>query len=275
MLTSGEFWNSCGWGCWILLTFLCLQLLHSSPLQRWPHMSWIHSPNMNITPLLLPHQQATKFAKAKGSHTMRQTLRPPKTFPYNKYLTTVTHQHTQRLLPTFDLVKFQRFNTKHAHPPSQQRRGLPWAAKAGLCCTSTTQSRDKRISVSCRGECLQTTWKKYSPAVVVIRTPGRLGVGCRGSSLRQAGSKDHRHGHKPLSSKPKNKIPKTKTVSRSSRSREQKERKPETESNPIRSQSTEPDKRPNKPKQNCCARKPRKPSATQRRKTTKTNRKQP
>jgi hypothetical protein len=151
----------------------------------------------------------------------RQTLRPPKTFPCNKYLTTVTLQHTQRLLPAFDLVKFQRFNTKHAHPPSQQRRGLPCVAKAGLCCTSTTQSREKRISVSCRGECLQTTWKKYLPAVVVIRTPGRLGVGCRSSSLRQAGSKDHRHGHKPLSSKPKNKIPKNKTVSRSSRRREQ------------------------------------------------------
>jgi hypothetical protein len=110
--------------------------------------------------------------------------------------------HTKTLAHIWS-SKIPKIHTKHAHPPSQQRRGLQWAAKAGLCCTSTTQSREKSISVSCRGECVQTTWKKYSPAVVVIRTPGRLGVGCRSSSLRQAGSKDHRHGHKPLSSKPK------------------------------------------------------------------------
>jgi hypothetical protein len=44
-------------------------------------MSWIHSPNMNITPLLLPHQQATKFAKAKGSHTVISMLKTPQGKP--------------------------------------------------------------------------------------------------------------------------------------------------------------------------------------------------
>jgi len=43
-------------------------------------MSWIHSPNMNINPLL-SHQQAKKFAMAKGSHTMISMLKTPQGKP--------------------------------------------------------------------------------------------------------------------------------------------------------------------------------------------------
>jgi hypothetical protein len=38
--------------------------------------------------------------------------------------------------------------------------------------------------------------KREIPAVVVIWTPGRLGVRCGSSSFRQAWSKHHRHGYK-------------------------------------------------------------------------------
>jgi len=59
----------------------------------------------------------------------RQTLRPPKTFPYNKHLTTVTLQHTQKTLAHIWSSKIPKIQHK--------------------ACTSN-QSTEKRLAVSCK-----------------------------------------------------------------------------------------------------------------------------